>query len=102
MKGGDIHSKIDYYFYYFCQLALISWLIGHNLQLVLTINLEECSNIHLIQCTINTMIYCLQHTIQNFFPGSGTPSCFGMRAELKKMVKEIIVHPESKKRQIND
>lgn len=48
------------------------------------------------------MVYCGQRTIQNFFPGNGTPSCFGMRAELKKMVKEIIVHPESKKRQITD
>lgn len=40
------------------------------------------------------MVYCGQRTIQNFFPGNGTPSYFGMRAELKKMVKEIIVHPE--------
>ena len=47
------------------------------------------------------MVYCGQHTIQNFFPGNSTPSCFGMGAELKKMVKEIIVHPESKKKANN-
>ena len=72
-------------------------------QLVLTINLEECGNIHLIQCRINTMVYIAANTqSKTFFPGNGMPNCFGMRAELKKMVKEFIVHPETKNRQITD
>ena len=61
------------------------------------------SYIHLIQCRINTMVYIAANTqSKTFFPGNGIPNCFGMRAELKKMVKEFIVHPETKNRQITD
>lgn len=49
------------------------------------------------------MVYIAANTqSKTFFPGNGMPNCFGMRAELKKMVKEFIVHPETKNRQITD
>ena len=49
------------------------------------------------------MVYIAANTqSKTFFPGNGIPRCFGMRAELKKMVKEFIVHPETKNRQITD